>query len=171
MSARAEDAARALSREQPTTADAAVPAPANNGSADAEGVEIPAPEPSGNKNLLAASAYTMDAPASTRAATVENTGQQPHRHHMALRSQVSAAGDAPPTTTRTPTRPTPPRSPGRAARRATPLRLQRKVPHLRPPRLRLQMRRAMLSLPRSTQAMSHLAHSRTKLRPGQASNF
>ena len=54
MSARAEDAARALSREQPTTADAAVPAPANNGSADAEGVEIPAPEPSGNKNLLAA---------------------------------------------------------------------------------------------------------------------
>ena len=53
MSARAEDAARALSREQPTTADAAVPAPANNGSADAEGVEIPAPEPSGNKNLLA----------------------------------------------------------------------------------------------------------------------
>ena len=58
MSARAEDAARALSREQPTTADAAVPAPANNGSADAEGVEIPAPEPSGNKNLLAASAAT-----------------------------------------------------------------------------------------------------------------
>ena len=52
MSAMAEDAARALSREQPTTADAAVPAPANNGSADAEGVEIPAPEPSGNKNLL-----------------------------------------------------------------------------------------------------------------------
>ena len=52
MSARAEDAARALSREQPTTADAAVPAPANNGSADAEGVEIPAPEPSGNKTLL-----------------------------------------------------------------------------------------------------------------------
>ena len=52
MSARAEDAARVLSREQPTTADAAVPAPANNGSADAEGVEIPAPEPSGNKNLL-----------------------------------------------------------------------------------------------------------------------
>ena len=52
MSARAEDAARALSREQPTTADAAVPAPANNGSADAEGVEIPAPESSGNKNLL-----------------------------------------------------------------------------------------------------------------------
>jgi len=54
MSARAEDAARVLSREQPTTADAAVPAPANNGSADAEGVEIPAPEPSGNKNLLSA---------------------------------------------------------------------------------------------------------------------
>ena len=52
MSARAEDAASALSREQPTTADAAVPTPANNGSADAEGVEIPAPEPSGNKNLL-----------------------------------------------------------------------------------------------------------------------
>ena len=43
MSARAEDAARALSREQPTTADAAVPAPANNGSADAEGDELPAP--------------------------------------------------------------------------------------------------------------------------------
>ena len=52
MSARAEDAARVLPREQPATADAAVPAPANNGSADAEGVEIPAPEPSGNKNLL-----------------------------------------------------------------------------------------------------------------------
>ena len=58
MSARAEDAARALSREQPTTADAAVPAPANNGSADAEGVEIPAPEPSGNKNLLRESRVT-----------------------------------------------------------------------------------------------------------------
>ena len=55
MSARAEDAASALSREQPTTADAAVPTPANNGSADAEGVEIPAPEPSGNKNLLSSS--------------------------------------------------------------------------------------------------------------------
>ena len=41
-----------FSREQPTTADAAVPTPASNGSADAEGVEIPAPEPSGNKNLL-----------------------------------------------------------------------------------------------------------------------
>ena len=59
MSARAEDAARALSREQPTTADAAVPAPANNGSADAEGVEIPAPEPSGNKNLLVTLRETM----------------------------------------------------------------------------------------------------------------
>ena len=59
MSARAEDAARALSREQPTTADAAVPAPANNGSADAEGVEIPAPEPSGNKNLLPARSSTL----------------------------------------------------------------------------------------------------------------
>ena len=56
MSARAEDAARVLPREQPATADAAVPAPANNGSADAEGVEIPAPEPSGNKNLLAEAA-------------------------------------------------------------------------------------------------------------------
>ena len=52
MSARDEGAERAISREQPTTADAAVPTPANNGSADAEGVEIPAPEPSGNKNLL-----------------------------------------------------------------------------------------------------------------------
>ena len=49
-------------------------------------------EPSGDKNLLAASAYTMDAPASTWVATVENTGQQPHRHHMALRSQVSVGG-------------------------------------------------------------------------------
>ena len=60
MSARAEDAARALSREQPTTADAAVPTPANNGSADAEGVEIPAPEPSGNKNLLSAHNTTRE---------------------------------------------------------------------------------------------------------------
>ena len=60
MSARAEDAARALSREQPTTADAAVPAPANNGSADAEGVEIPAPEPSGNKNLLGRRRHAED---------------------------------------------------------------------------------------------------------------
>ena len=34
----------------------------------------------------------MDAPASTRAATVENTGQQTQRHHMALRSQVSVGG-------------------------------------------------------------------------------
>ena len=34
----------------------------------------------------------MDAPASTRAATVENSGQQPQRHHMALRSQVSVGG-------------------------------------------------------------------------------
>ena len=74
MSARAEDAARALSREQPTTADAAVPAPANNGSADAEGVEIPAPEPSGNKNLLAASAYTMDEQGMLEQPNVAQTG-------------------------------------------------------------------------------------------------
>ena len=52
MSAREEGATRALTWDQPTTAVAAVPTPANNGSADAEGVEIPAPEPSGNKNLL-----------------------------------------------------------------------------------------------------------------------
>ena len=38
--------------------------------------------------LLAASATTLAAPAATRAATDENSGQQPHRHHMALRSQV-----------------------------------------------------------------------------------
>ena len=38
--------------------------------------------------LLAASATTLAAPAATRAATDENPGQQPHRHHMALRSQV-----------------------------------------------------------------------------------
>ena len=73
MSARAEDAARALSREQPTTADAAVPAPANNGSADAEGVEIPAPEPSGNKNLL-----SLDV---TRSFTAYANNQYAGEHH------------------------------------------------------------------------------------------
>ena len=35
---------------------------------------------------------TLDAPASRRAATVDSTGQQPQRHHMALRSQVSVGG-------------------------------------------------------------------------------
>ena len=92
----AEDAARALTREQPVTAAAATPTPVNNESAGAEGAEFIAQDlsqdPPGNDDLLAASATTMDAPASTRAATVENTGQQPHRHHMALRSQVSVGG-------------------------------------------------------------------------------
>ena len=56
-----QDAARALSREQPTTADAAVPAPANNGSADAEGVEIPAPEPSlGEQEFTSAVFFASD---------------------------------------------------------------------------------------------------------------
>ena len=36
----AEDAERALSREQPVAADAAAPTPANQGSASAEGVEF-----------------------------------------------------------------------------------------------------------------------------------
>ena len=44
MSARAEGAARALFWGQPTTAAAAVPTPANKGPANAEGVEIPAPQ-------------------------------------------------------------------------------------------------------------------------------
>ena len=44
MSAREEGATRALTWDQPTTAAAAVPTPANNGSANAEGVEIPAHE-------------------------------------------------------------------------------------------------------------------------------
>ena len=36
----AEGAERALSRDQPTTADAAVPTPANKGSASAAGAEV-----------------------------------------------------------------------------------------------------------------------------------
>ena len=91
----AEGAARALPREQPVTAAAATPTPVNNESAGAEGAEFIAQDlsqdPPGNDDLLAASAYTMVAPASRRAATVKNTGQQPQRHHMymAWRSQVA----------------------------------------------------------------------------------
>ena len=54
MSAWAADATRVLPwASGSTTAAAAVATPANNRSADAEGVEIPpAPTPSGDKNLL-----------------------------------------------------------------------------------------------------------------------
>ena len=69
----AEDAERALSRDQPVAADAAAPTPANQGSASAAGAEFTDEDhhqdPLGNGDLLAASAYTMDAPASMRAAT------------------------------------------------------------------------------------------------------
>ena len=53
----AEDAERALSREQPVAADAAAPTPANQGSASAEGVEFIEEDlqqdPPGNGDLLA----------------------------------------------------------------------------------------------------------------------
>ena len=52
----AEDAERALSREQPVAADAAAPTPANQGSASAEGVEFIEEDlqqdPPGNGDLL-----------------------------------------------------------------------------------------------------------------------
>jgi len=75
------------------------PSPVNTESAGVEDAESsqggkPAqPEPGKDltaeeEALLAASATTLAAPAATRAATDENSGQQPHRHHMALRSQV-----------------------------------------------------------------------------------
>ena len=54
----AEDAERALSRDQPSAAAAAVPTPANNGSASADGAEVISKEhqqnPLGNDDLLAA---------------------------------------------------------------------------------------------------------------------
>ena len=53
----AEDAERALSREQPVAADAAAPTPANQGSASAEGAEFIEEDlqqdPPGNGDLLA----------------------------------------------------------------------------------------------------------------------
>ncbi len=52
----AEDAERALSRDQPSAAAAAVPTPANNGSASADGAEVISEEhqqnPLGNDDLL-----------------------------------------------------------------------------------------------------------------------
>ena len=52
----AEDAERALSRDQPSAAAAAVPTPANNGSASADGAEVISKEhqqnPLGNDDLL-----------------------------------------------------------------------------------------------------------------------
>ena len=52
----AEDAERALSREQPVAADAAAPTPANQGSASAAGAEVISKEhqqnPLGNDDLL-----------------------------------------------------------------------------------------------------------------------
>ena len=52
----AEDAERALSREQPVAADAAAPTPANQGSASAEGAEFIEEDlqqdPPGNGDLL-----------------------------------------------------------------------------------------------------------------------
>ena len=66
----AEDAERALSREQPVAADAAAPTPANQGSASAEGAEFIEEDlqqdPLGNGDLLAAQQRTLDAPASRR---------------------------------------------------------------------------------------------------------
>ena len=56
----AEDAERALSREQPVAADAAAPTPANQGSASAEGAEFIEEDlqqdPPGNGDLLWAQA-------------------------------------------------------------------------------------------------------------------
>ena len=58
----AEDAERALSRDQPSAAAAAVPTPANNGSASADGAEVISKEhqqnPLGNDDLLAAGRAT-----------------------------------------------------------------------------------------------------------------
>ena len=55
----AEDAERALSRDQPSAAAAAVPTPANNGSASADGAEVISKEhqqnPLGNDDLLQSS--------------------------------------------------------------------------------------------------------------------
>ena len=60
----AEDAERALSREQPVAADAAAPTPANQGSASAEGVEFIEEDlqqdPPGNGDLLPGSQATCD---------------------------------------------------------------------------------------------------------------
>ena len=61
----AEDAERALSREQPVAADAAAPTPANQGSASAEGVEFIEEDlqqdPPGNGDLLPRVANGPDA--------------------------------------------------------------------------------------------------------------
>ena len=86
----------AAPRDQPApspTGDGAPP-PAKQGSAGAEGAEIARPTDSASEgprpsDSLAAQLSTMDAPASMRATTVDNSGQ---RHHMALRSQVSVGG-------------------------------------------------------------------------------
>ena len=58
----AEDAERALSRDQPSAAAAAVPTPANNGSASADGAEVISKEhqqnPLGNDDLLSPSHWS-----------------------------------------------------------------------------------------------------------------
>ena len=86
----------AAPRDQPApppNGDGAPP-PAKQGSAGAEGAEIARPTDSASEgprpsDSLAAQLSTMDATASMRATTVDNSGQ---RHHMALRSQVSVGG-------------------------------------------------------------------------------
>ena len=58
----AEDAERALSRDQPVAADAAAPTPANQGSASAAGAEFTdedlQQDPLGNGDLLGVAEYT-----------------------------------------------------------------------------------------------------------------
>ena len=65
----AEGAERALSREQPVTADAAAPTPVNNESAGAEGAEFIAQDlpqdPPGNDDLLAHEAELAEMRAAT----------------------------------------------------------------------------------------------------------
>ena len=62
----AEDAERALSREQPVAADAAAPTPANQGSASAEGAEFIEEDlqqdPPGNGDLLSTLKATSKSP-------------------------------------------------------------------------------------------------------------
>ena len=75
----AEGAERALSRDQPAAAEAAVPTPANKGSASAAGAEVISKEhqqnPPGNDDLLVALALVQGPSGPQRSRHTGATGQ------------------------------------------------------------------------------------------------
>ena len=89
----AEDAERALSRDQPSAAAAAVPTPANNGSASADGAEVISEEhqqnPLGNDDLLPGSRQKVLRRLLALGLREEVLLRVPHVHHAPAGSNAA----------------------------------------------------------------------------------